>query len=130
MKSSKAIVILNIIKINLFKLFNFKGQNILIFGGSGYLGLEISKSFLEYGANVIVIGRSLKKLNKIINYANKKKFKNLKTYALDISSTSGLKILDTKIHFHPMAKKVILITSSQSITQLLLILQPTDEKKY
>ncbi len=66
-------------------------------GGSGYLGLEISKSFLEFGANVIVVGRNISKLNKIINFANNQNLKNLKTYQLDISSLSDLKKLNKSL---------------------------------
>ena len=78
-------------------MFNFKGQNIVVIGGSGYLGLEISKSFLKYGANLIVVGRTSSKLDKIINYAQKGKFRNLKTLQLDVSSLSDIKQLNKSI---------------------------------
>ncbi len=74
-------------------MFNFKNQNVLILGGSGYLGFEISKSFLKYGANLTVVGRTASRLNKIINFANKQKIKNLQTFQLDISSLSDLEYL-------------------------------------
>jgi len=37
------------------ELFDLKNKNIVVTGGLGYLGLEISKGLKEFGANVIII---------------------------------------------------------------------------
>ena len=51
-------------------MFDFTGKKILITGASGGIGRELSKSFLENGADVIITGTSSKKLtllNKDLN---------------------------------------------------------------
>ena len=44
----------------IFNLFNLEKKNILIIGGSGYLGFEMSKALLSVGANIIIAGRNKK----------------------------------------------------------------------
>ena len=43
-------------------MFDFSGKKILITGASGGIGRELSKSFLENGADVIITGTNSKKL--------------------------------------------------------------------
>ncbi len=52
-------------------MFDFTGKKILITGASGGIGRELSKSFLDYGADVIITGTNSKKLsllNKDLNF--------------------------------------------------------------
>ena len=44
-------------------MFDFTGKKILITGASGGIGRELSKSFLDYGADVIITGTNSKKLS-------------------------------------------------------------------
>lgn len=78
-------------------MFNFKSKNILVIGGSGHLGLEISKSFLKYGANLIVVGRNLSKLDKIIKFADKQKLKKPKIFNFNVSSLKDLERLNKSL---------------------------------
>lgn len=48
-------------------------KNILITGGSSGIGFEIAKKCLECGANIIITGRSIKKLDDAINTINNDK---------------------------------------------------------
>ena len=43
---------------------NFEGKNALVVGGSGGIGFEISRMLLKNGANLIIHGRNLQKLEK------------------------------------------------------------------
>ena len=46
-------------------MFDFTGKKILITGASGGIGRELSKSFLENGADVIITGTNSKKLTQL-----------------------------------------------------------------
>ena len=43
-------------------MFNLKGQNILLTGATGYLGLEMMNSLLSHGAHVYINGRNDRKV--------------------------------------------------------------------
>jgi nucleoside-diphosphate-sugar epimerase len=45
---------------------NFNNKNILVTGGSGFLGSKIVKAFLEFNANVYVLDLKLNKKFKAI----------------------------------------------------------------
>jgi len=53
------------------KLFNIKNKIIVITGGSGILGSEISKGFLQAGAKVIILGTNNEKLNRKVKVLSK-----------------------------------------------------------
>lgn len=83
-------------EINLMELLS--GKKAVITGGSDGIGLSIAKSFVENGANVMLIARDQSKLNKAVTEIS---FENTEVKTLtadlsDISSFSGLsqKILD------------------------------------
>ena len=48
------------------KNLNCEGKNIYIIGGSGLIGLEVSKIYLKNNAHVIILD-----INKLKNYKNK-----------------------------------------------------------
>ncbi len=55
-------------KNKLEEIFNIAGKRVLITGASGYLGGEISRTFLETGAKVILLGRSARLLKQTKEY--------------------------------------------------------------
>ena len=57
----------------LASLQNLKSKNILVLGGSGYLGSAACEVFAELGANVIVSSRSKKNCEKVSNILSNKK---------------------------------------------------------
>lgn len=54
-----------------------KGKIALISGGSGGVGLAITKAFLKAGAKVIIAGTSQEKLNNISNEINNDGLKSI-----------------------------------------------------
>lgn len=63
-------------------IFDINNQNILIFGGTGELFGNLAIELVKLGANVMIIGRSIEKANKIINFLSDYNIKFLKFDAL------------------------------------------------
>ena len=55
-------------KDQLRKIFNISNKTILITGASGFFGRDIVKTFLDVDANVILLSRSQRILDQIIQY--------------------------------------------------------------
>jgi len=78
---------------------NIKGKNVIITGGSLGIGKQTAYDLLEKGANVLVTGRSINRLNEAF------KDSDAKLFAFDIGDTDNinlnakkcLKILDNKV---------------------------------
>lgn len=68
------------------------GNTILITGGSGGIGLEMAKQFLEQNNKVIITGRNEEKLNKA-----KEEYVNLHTIQSDVSKIEDVKALYEKV---------------------------------
>ena len=56
---------------------DFDKQNIIIFGGSNGVGLELAKYLLKSNAKIILICKSQKNVNSAKKYLGKKKYKIL-----------------------------------------------------
>lgn len=56
----------------------FPGKNVLIIGGSGGIGAESAYAFHELGANVIVTGRNIQKLEKVCDNIGTEKINYLR----------------------------------------------------
>ena len=54
---------------------SFKGQNILIFGGSNGVGLHLAHRLIETGAKVIIVCKSSKNIKKVESLLNKNSYK-------------------------------------------------------
>ena len=48
-------------------LFSMKGKKVLITGAAGYLGIAMSRSLAEAGAQVLLNGRNEKRINELVN---------------------------------------------------------------
>ena len=46
-------------------MFNLSGKRVLITGAAGGIGKELSKSFLEVGANIILSGTNINRLQSL-----------------------------------------------------------------
>ena len=87
---------------------DLKGKNIIITGGSLGIGKETAKNLLDKGANVLVIGRSLKRLNE--------SFLNLKVNLLsfDIGDIENI-VINTKRSLDFFDNKVDVLINNAGI---------------
>lgn len=69
-----------------------KNSIVLITGGTSGIGLEFVKQLTTQGANIIVTGRSLDKLNE-----TKKQFPNIQTFQSDVSKPQDIEQLYTQV---------------------------------
>ena len=78
---------------------NIKGKNVIITGGSLGIGKQTAYDFLEKGANVLVTGRSIDRLNEAFNHSNAKliAFDIGDTDNINLNAKKCLKILDNKV---------------------------------
>jgi len=70
-------------------LFDIKNKKILITGGYGYLGSEMTKALIDLGAVVIVLGRDEEKGNKLSSEMSKRE--NYFFYQCDVSDHNNIK---------------------------------------
>ena len=82
----------------LSELFTLKGRNVLIVGGSGLLGSEISFAFAEMGANICIANRNQEKTNEFINTL-KLSFPTAVVHGIetDITSAASLESLTNEL---------------------------------
>ena len=73
----------------------FKNKNIIITGGTDGFGLEISKNFVNQGANIIICSRNKKRVDKTKNFLLREAAENQKIISmqLDISIEKDVKKL-------------------------------------
>ena len=70
----------------------FEGKTGVVIGGSGGIGLEISKILARNGASLIIHGRDDKKLKKVSDELQKQFNSTVKTVNLDLEKTDFLNI--------------------------------------
>ncbi len=67
------------------KQFDLSGQNAVITGGAGFLGIQFAEAIMEMGGNSILIDIDEFHLLKAKEYLSKKNYKNFNTYIVDIT---------------------------------------------
>lgn len=67
----------------------FAGLRVVITGGTGGIGLEISKEFLKAGASVSVISKNIESINKTIYKLNK--WKKVAGFQCDVTKPNIVK---------------------------------------
>lgn len=77
-------------------MFDFTGRVAVITGGSGALGLSVAKQLKELGAHVILLGRSLVKLDEAIKEIDSG-FGSSSFYQCDVSNEASLTQVAEKI---------------------------------
>lgn len=85
------------------KIMNFLNRTVLITGGTGSLGKEFTRQLINKGANVLVVGRNIRKLEEL-----KTEYPSISIYKADISSEEEVNEL-TKIVVteHPKLSMII-----------------------
>lgn len=74
-----------------------KGKNIIITGASGGIGAEIAKLCAERGANLILLARSIDKLQQLQKDFYQKYRINVHIFQLDVSDTNKIKEVFSRI---------------------------------
>jgi len=77
----------------LASLQNLKDKNILVLGGSGYLGSAACEVFAELGANLIIASRSKKNCDEVINRISKGDNQFHSSIGCDISNKESIQKL-------------------------------------
>jgi NAD(P)-dependent dehydrogenase (short-subunit alcohol dehydrogenase family) len=75
------------------KMFDFNGATALIIGGGSGIGREIAIALSQNGANTLITGRNINKLNDTKNHINSKKGGTCSVYVSDVTSESSVKKL-------------------------------------
>ena len=65
---------------------NIKGKCIIVTGGAGGIGIDIVKSLLELGADVGLVDKNKKRLNRIKDFINKDQNKRVLFYEIDVGN--------------------------------------------
>lgn len=86
--------------IKLKDLFSLKKKNVLIIGGAGYLGSEMTETFAELGANIIVASRNQKNGKDFVIAISKKYNVNTKFIRVDITDLKSIKNLFKNVEKH------------------------------
>ena len=83
---------------NLNKLFSMKNKNVLIVGGAGYLGSEMTTTLVELGAKIIIASRDKKKSLIFIKSLEKKTKSKITFLEVDISNKNSIRNLKEKVN--------------------------------
>ena len=69
---------------------DLKNKTVIITGASSGIGAQLVKSFANYKCNVVLLSRSLDKMNNLINNINCAEKQILKAYKLDVSNEKNV----------------------------------------
>ena len=102
-------------------MFDFSGKKILVTGASGGIGRDLSKSFLENGADVIITGTNSKKLTRLNQDFNFK----CKTFECNLSSVDDTNNL---IEYLNKSGGVDILINNAGKTEDNLFMRMTDQQ--
>jgi uncharacterized protein len=74
-----------------------KGKNIVITGASGGIGAEIARLCAASGANLVLLARSIDKLQQLEGELEQKYQVNVEVYQLDVANTDQVKLVFQQI---------------------------------
>jgi NAD(P)-dependent dehydrogenase (short-subunit alcohol dehydrogenase family) len=75
------------------RMFNYSQKNVVIIGGAGILGQQISRAFIAHGAKVNILDRDQKRVDKTVKMiASEYQSSLIKGYCVDITSRSEIKM--------------------------------------
>lgn len=74
----------------LASLQNLKDQNILVFGGAGYLGNAACEVFAELGGNIFIASRSIENCQKVLLKLPSKEYQNHESFFCDITNEKSV----------------------------------------
>tara|TARA_B100001094_G_C18138171_1_gene776347 strand:+ start:752 stop:1492 length:741 start_codon:yes stop_codon:yes gene_type:complete len=105
---------------------DLKNKTVIITGASSGIGAELVKTFAKYGSNVILLSRSLGKMNSLISNIKSNEKQILKAYKIDISNEESVKKIFEEIN-SSYEKIDILINNAGITSDNLLMTMKTNQ---
>jgi len=105
---------------------DLKNKTVIITGASTGIGAELVKTFAKYGSNVILLSRSLDKMNSLISNIKSNEKQILKAYKIDISNEESVKKIFEEIN-SSYEKIDILINNAGITSDNLLMTMKTNQ---
>jgi len=105
---------------------DLKNKTVIITGASTGIGAELVKTFAKYGSNVILLSRSLDKMNSLISNIKSNEKQILKAYKIDISNEESVKTIFEEIN-SSYEKIDILINNAGITSDNLLMTMKTNQ---
>ena len=102
-------------------MFNLSGKRVLITGAAGGIGKELSKSFLEVGANIILSGTNINRLQSLKDDLNQE----CEVYKCDLKNVDEINDL---LNFLDGSGGVDVLINNAGKTEDNLLMRMTDEQ--
>ncbi len=102
-------------------MFNLSGKRVLITGAAGGIGKELSKSFLEVGANIILSGTNIKRLQSLKDDLNRE----CEVYKCDLKNVDEINDL---LNYLDGSGGVDVLINNAGKTEDNLLMRMTDEQ--
>ena len=102
-------------------MFNLSGKRVLITGAAGGIGKELSKSFLEVGANIILSGTNINRLQYLKDDLNKE----CEVYECDLKNVDEI---NNFLNFLDESGGVDVLINNAGKTEDNLLMRMTDEQ--
>ena len=75
-----------------------EGSIAVVTGGAGVLGSALAEALLEQGAKVVILGRTLSKLEGMVDEWNQKGYENARCFSADVMDREALRTVCDEIH--------------------------------